>query len=881
MEALAKAGKMAATGGNVRLALGRAGFKGVDQTSLDLAMQSIAALRNASTDYFEAKPPRVVKLNEFKGAVVLKGTSPEIMAVLQKNGMVVEVHGKAEGARSAAILKLANKLDKAHGDIRFSRSQAKEVRGPDTPYTGNYETDLFGNPLPANKRAAASPTRPAGVRGNAQSSAALPADTPIPAGEYLVNTHVATEASRLIGTGTVNSPQQAATATAYLYRSAVERFDGIVTDKAGKVLAVIGGFKGALSQASVYPATLMAEAVRIPGAAKVWFSHNHPSGKATLSAADQKLNLSLGEVFRGSGIESMGTMAVAGDRFEHVTYSEFGNGTPNGGAIPVGQSPVKVPVYERELSPVKQQGDRIDSPALAKSIGKRYFDKAGKSGILLLNAQNEVAAWVPVTDAMKAPLRGGALNAIYRAISQSNASAAIIVHGGELDASGNFPAGVSASENIAAALAAIDVRPLDSLNAKTGRSAAEQGRDIARGPVFSRKSSIIPVEPFTDKAKGMIAAKKEDARLVQAENGGWLMAPKPQPYNAQETRDAQAKIDALNIALKRVGMSPAAVLRDAPSQSMSIGRSVARTLGYNVTFIKPNTGFDGVSLAGESFVSPSTKHPEVALIGHEVLHAFKRMEPALYESLAEQLRPYLKQGVVDAKRQWEDANGGKDTTTALAEEEVFADLNGAMWMDPKFWAEMRQNDPSLFRAVAYKFMEVATKAMSGMSRFKADQMVNDVDAVRSIIAKEWALQAQEMANPSEFTEGDVAFSRSSSQTDTPAFRKWFGGSKVVNSDGSPMVVYHGGLHWNVADMGAAGREAMWMTPEMSVASGYADQYTKNDKREMKPLYVRMENPLDLRQDDVVDKVFGEDDAPTETQLSRDRSLVSRPFNMPD
>ena len=37
----------------------------------------------------------------------------------------------------------------------------------------------------------------------------------------------------------------AAAATSYLYRSAVERFDAIVTDAAGKPLAVVGGFKGA------------------------------------------------------------------------------------------------------------------------------------------------------------------------------------------------------------------------------------------------------------------------------------------------------------------------------------------------------------------------------------------------------------------------------------------------------------------------------------------------------------------------------------------------------------------------------------------------------------------------------------------------------------
>ena len=29
------------------------------------------------------------------------------------------------------------------------------------------------------------------------------------------------------------------------------------------------------------------------------------------------------------------------------------------------------------------------------------------------------------------------------------------------------------------------------------------------------------------------------------------------------------------------------------------------------------------------------------------------------------------------------------------------------------------------------------------------------------------------------------------QTDTPAFKKWFGDSKVVDAEGKPLVVYHG------------------------------------------------------------------------------------------
>lgn len=124
MEALARAGKQGLTDANIRLALARKDFKGVDQRGVDLARQAIEALRDTATNYFEAKPQRAVKLNEFKGAVVPKDISPDSLAILEKNGITVEFYGKADGAREKAIEKLAKRLDRQSGDVVFSRAAA-------------------------------------------------------------------------------------------------------------------------------------------------------------------------------------------------------------------------------------------------------------------------------------------------------------------------------------------------------------------------------------------------------------------------------------------------------------------------------------------------------------------------------------------------------------------------------------------------------------------------------------------------------------------------------------------------------------------------------------------------------------------------------------
>lgn len=370
---------------------------------------------------------------------------------------------------------------------RRSANEDREV------YTGAYETDLFGQALPEDARARSGSGVDAATGGNLQPAAAL-RDTPAPQGEYFARTLVGSEVERKLGTDRILTPEQAAQATAYLYRSAVERMDGIITDIDGKPLAAVGGFKGALSQASVYPATIMAEAVRVPGAARIWFSHNHPSGTATLSSADENLNGIMTDVFLGSGIEPMGLLAVTGKRFAHVDPS--GNVTSGDMLAPTAS--MTVPAIERELADSDFQPMLIDSPTAAKMAAKTFQAKGG-DGLMLLNAKNEVVGWLPISDLMRGRLRNtGGLNAIYRALSESNAGAAILVHRGSLDVNGGFGGSVTVGNNIAAALVKADVRPLDSVNVATGASLAEQGGLIAAGPVYSRRRQAEILSPLGD-----------------------------------------------------------------------------------------------------------------------------------------------------------------------------------------------------------------------------------------------------------------------------------------------------------------------------------------------------------------------------------------------
>jgi len=92
------------------------------------------------------------------------------------------------------------------------------------------------------------------------------------------------------------------------------------------------------------------------------------------------------------------------------------------------------------------------------------------------------------------------------------------------------------------------------------------------------------------------------------------------------------------------------------------------------------------------------------------------------------------------------------------------------------------------------------------------------------------------------------------QTDTPAFKRWFGNSKITNEDGTPKVVYHAtAKDINVLKPGGFDPElsgqAIWMSDNKNILPaahniGGGERGFKEGTNVI-PLYVKMENPLVL------------------------------------
>ena len=92
-------------------------------------------------------------------------------------------------------------------------------------------------------------------------------------------------------------------------------------DARHRVVAAEALFRGTLTQTSVYPREVVKAALRA-NAAAVIFAHNHPSGAAEPSQADELLTRSLKEALALVDVKVLDHFIVAGSR--SLSFAERG-----------------------------------------------------------------------------------------------------------------------------------------------------------------------------------------------------------------------------------------------------------------------------------------------------------------------------------------------------------------------------------------------------------------------------------------------------------------------------------------------------------------------------------------------------------------------------
>ena len=84
------------------------------------------------TDYFETKVDRPVGLSEFVEAVVPEGTTPELVAELEKSGLKVSTYDSTkEGAMNEAVLSAMDRADATDRGVRFRTGDIRDIQADD------------------------------------------------------------------------------------------------------------------------------------------------------------------------------------------------------------------------------------------------------------------------------------------------------------------------------------------------------------------------------------------------------------------------------------------------------------------------------------------------------------------------------------------------------------------------------------------------------------------------------------------------------------------------------------------------------------------------------------------------------------------------------
>ena len=138
MKALSTYKRLGGGESGMRKVLSKAGFKNLPDSAVKEAYEAYMALSFSPVKYFESKPQRIVKLNEFQGAIVPDNVSPSVLNVLRENGIETRIIPSEKADDSAYI---GSEIDKLKGGV-VAQEQAGIRFSPaklESEYTAAFE----------------------------------------------------------------------------------------------------------------------------------------------------------------------------------------------------------------------------------------------------------------------------------------------------------------------------------------------------------------------------------------------------------------------------------------------------------------------------------------------------------------------------------------------------------------------------------------------------------------------------------------------------------------------------------------------------------------------------------------------------------------------
>ena len=289
-----------------------------------------------------------------------------------------------------------------------------------------------------------------------------------------------------------------------------EYFYAVAVDKNGKVLEIHEHTKGGRSASTVFPDTVVGRILQLPGIAKAYFAHNHPTGDSTPSPQDIATTK---DIDRLLSIAKIPTESII---FGGNEFSVIGEGRPV-------TKKIKPSIRKTIISKVRRRTGKtpnIQTPSLAGPADVFDFFRDSlnnEDGVLFVNQKNHPIAFLPF---VKGRTMRDTTKDILITAERINASNIIIKNDKAISTRARYSAALK-SEGLGS------IKVLDIL---------ENGRSIINGDLESQYAPVSPgardltlgSETKLSMADTPAVFKTDDAKKA------WDLVEKAEQYKPEE-----------------------------------------------------------------------------------------------------------------------------------------------------------------------------------------------------------------------------------------------------------------------------------------------------------------------------------------------------------
>lgn len=265
--------------------------------------------------------------------------------------------------------------------------------------------------------------------------------------------------------------------------------------------------------------------------------------------------------------------------------------------------------------------------------------------------------------------------------------------------------------------------------------------------------------------------------------------------------------------------------------------------GNDLTIVDGDMYFNGFYSQKHIFLHNRTQSPALYITVHEAMHNIHDVRPELYGQLMDVFKEEVPS--LQTLRSYYDSIGKQSVADDELYVEALNDYVAREAMNEGFWDRLASKAPDIAVTLFKAIRNVVKTIQDKLGRtLNIKQFVRNADRLNEMV-EEVLSEYLRGKGRSSFGENVKFDTQRLDLTQSEAFKKWFGKSKVVDEAGKPLRVYHGtDKSFDSFDTKASNQLGAHFTPNPEMASEFAETIGGV----VYPVYLSLKNPLDLVSD---------------------------------